>query len=132
MLNVIIVDNEATFRKGLKTVLMNICDVNIIAEASNGEEFLSILKESKVDLVFMDIKMPIMDGIEATKKATTLFPNIAIYGFSSYETQEYINKMLDAGARGYLSKSKDNYDILSNIINNQSSANNAETNKTTN
>ncbi|NVO01673.1 MAG: response regulator transcription factor [Bacteroidetes bacterium] len=123
MVKVIIVDNEATFRKGLKTVLLNIGEVEIVAEATNGEEFLNILNDHLVDVVFMDIKMPIMDGIEATRRAKILNPEITIIGFSSYENQDYINRMLDAGANGYLSKSGENYDLLAKIMNNQIAGN---------
>jgi DNA-binding NarL/FixJ family response regulator len=71
----------------------------------------------------MDIKMPIMDGIEATRRAKILNPEITIIGFSSYENQDYINRMLDAGANGYLSKSGENYDLLAKIMNNQIAGN---------
>lgn len=118
MVKVIIVDNEPTFRKGLKTVLLNIGEVDIVAEAANGEEFLELLTELTADVVFMDIKMPVMDGIEATKRAKCLYPELTIIGFSSYENLDYVNSMMDAGANGYLSKSGDNYDLLSEIMNN--------------
>jgi len=118
MVRVIIVDNEATFRKGLIAVLLNIGDVDIVAEAANGEEFLNLLDEMPADVVFMDVKMPVMDGIEATRKAKSRFPALIIIGFSSYESQDYINRMLDAGANAYLTKSGDNYDLLSDILNN--------------
>ncbi len=116
MIRVILVDNEATFRKGLKTILQNIGDVNVVAEAANGEEFLEVLNHTGADLVFMDVRMPVMDGIEATRRAKTRYPGLSIFAFSSYETQYYIDKMLEAGACGYLSKSADNYDLLTNII----------------
>ena len=118
MVRVIIVDNEPTFRKGLKAVLGNIADVDIVGEASNGEEFLEIISNVEADLVFMDVKMPVMDGIEATRRARELFPLLTIIGFSSYENQDYINSMMNAGANGYLSKSGDNYDLLTNILSN--------------
>lgn len=121
MTRVIIVDNEATFRMGLKTVLLNIGDVDVVAEASNGEEFLEIIDLVQADLVFMDIKMPVMDGIEATRKARVKRPDLTIIGFSSYINEDYINKMHDAGANGYLSKSGDNYDLLTKILNNPKS-----------
>ena len=113
-----IVDNEATFRKGLKAILQNIGDVEVVAEAANGAEFLELLKTTSPDIVFMDIKMPVMDGIEATRKATQLFPTMVIIGFSSCEHHDYVKNMMDAGAKGYLSKSGDNYELLTQIMNN--------------
>lgn len=113
---IIIVDNEPSFRKGLKTILQNIGHVESIEEASNGEEFLKILMRKDFDLVFMDLKMPVMDGIEATKKAMDIDPDLTIIGFSSYENENYRNLMLQAGASDYLSKLSNNYDILSEIL----------------
>jgi YesN/AraC family two-component response regulator len=118
MVKVMIVDNEATFRKGLKAILQNIGDVEIVAEASNGEEFLTMIQNTEVDIVFMDIKMPVMDGIEATRKARKLYPEMVIIGFSSCEHEDYVKSMMHAGANGYLSKSGDNYDLLTNIMSN--------------
>ena len=118
MTRVIIVDNEATFRKGLKTILQNIGDVDIVAEASNGEEFLALLNTVSAELVFMDVKMPVLDGFEATRRARAEHPDMTIIAFSSYETQDYIDRMIEAGADGYLSKSADNYDSLVKIVNN--------------
>lgn len=119
MTRVIIVDNEAAFRKGLKTILLNIGEVEVVAEAANGEEFLNLLGAITADVVFMDLKMPVMDGIEATTRAKQLCPELTIIGFSSYENEDYINKMMAAGANGYLLKSNDNYDLLTQIMNHQ-------------
>ena len=113
---IIIVDNDSGFRKGLKTILQNIGHVESIEEASNGEEFLKILMRKDFDLVFMDLKMPVMDGIEATRKAMDIDPDLTIIGFSSYENENYRNLMLQAGASEYLSKLNNNYDILSEIL----------------
>jgi DNA-binding NarL/FixJ family response regulator len=113
---IIIVDNDSGFRKGLKTILQNIGYVESIMEASNGEEFLKILMRKDFDLVFMDLKMPVMDGIEATRKAMDIDPDLTIIGFSSYENENYRNLMLQAGASEYLSKLNNNYDILSEIL----------------
>jgi DNA-binding NarL/FixJ family response regulator len=113
-----IVDNEATFRKGLKAILQNMGDVEVVAEASNGEEFLALIQHTKADIVFMDIKMPVMDGIEATRRAGQLYPELVIIGFSSCEHEDYVKNMMQAGARGYLSKSGDNYDLLTQLMSN--------------
>jgi DNA-binding NarL/FixJ family response regulator len=124
-----IVDNEATFRKGLKAILLNIGDVEIVAEASNGEEFLTLMESTEVDIVFMDIKMPVMDGIEATRRAKQRYPELVIIAFSSHEQNDYVSSMMHAGASGYLSKSGDNYDVLTNIMSNPKSGIFPELNK---
>lgn len=119
MTRIILVDNESTFRKGLKDVLNNIGDVEIVGEASDGAEFLHMLDRISADVVFIDIRMPVMDGVEATREAKKRFPFLRIYGFSSYESQSYIDLMMGAGANGYLTKSGNNYETLIQIINNQ-------------
>ncbi len=117
MSRVIIVDNDSNFRHGLKTILQNIGNVDYIEEASNGEEFLKLLLEKDFDLVFMDLKMPVMNGLEATKKARLIKPELIIIGFSSYENEEYRELMIAAGADDYLSKLRNNYDRLTDILN---------------
>ncbi|HAQ37773.1 MAG TPA: hypothetical protein DCX89_05125 [Saprospirales bacterium] len=117
MKRIIIVDNESSFRKGLRTILENIGNADYIEEASNGQEFLKMLLRKDFDLVFIDLKMPIMDGIEATKKARAIYPDLTIIAFSSYENEHYRNLMLEAGADEYLSKMNNNYDALSDIMN---------------
>ncbi len=118
MTRVIIVDDNENFRKGLKAVLSNMEHAEIVAEASNGKEFLELLKTTHPEVVFMDIKMPLIDGIIATKEAKIMQPDISIFAFSSYESDDYKKSMMDAGACGYLYKSKDNYEIIYNIIEN--------------
>jgi DNA-binding NarL/FixJ family response regulator len=113
---VILVDKFSFLRKALKNTLQSIGNVEIVAEASCGQEFLALLDTITPDIVFIDIKIPKIDGIEATRIASKKYPNIAIIGFSSNERQCYIDQMMQAGARGYLSKCKNNYEILSEII----------------
>lgn len=120
MTRVVIVDDNENFRKGLKAVLNNMEQAVILAEASNGKEFLEILKSQDPEVVFMDIKMPLVDGITATKEAKKLHPEMLIYAFSSYENDDYKKSMMEAGANGYLYKSKDNYEQIYNIINKKS------------
>lgn len=115
---VILVDNNKFFRKALREILLSIGGVEIVAEAANGKEFLDILKQKHPDITFINIKLPIIDGVEATKIALLSHPNMTIIGFSSFDNQRYISQMLAAGARGYLSKNRDNYDLLKSIIEN--------------
>jgi len=102
---IILVDDHLPFRDGLKSILTieNIADV--IGEASNGVEFIEILPQLKPDLVIMDIDMPQMNGIEATKKALEILPNLKIIVFTMFGDEEYLQKMNSLGIKAYLLKS---------------------------
>lgn len=101
---VIIVDDHIIFRKGLYTILNEIDFVKVVGEASNGNELLDLLKKQDTDVILMDIKMPVMDGIEATKKVTAKYPGIKVIALTMFEEISYFNKMIEAGASGFLLK----------------------------
>jgi len=75
---ILIVEDHVIFREGLKRVIESMNGVELLAEAENGAQFLDLLKTKKPDIVLMDIKMPVMDGIEATEKAFMLYPKLKI------------------------------------------------------
>ncbi len=120
---VILVENAEFLRNALKNTLLCIGNVEIIGEVSNGKEFLELLDTKKTDIVFIDIKVPTDEGVEITKLAIEKNPDIAIIGFSSNDTQCYIDQLIAVGAKGYLSKCKNNYNVLAEIINNPMSGN---------
>ena len=120
---VILVDNVGFLRDALKNTLLSIGDVEIIGEVSTGNEFLELLKTKKTDIVFMDIKIPTDEGVQITKIAIEKNPDIAIIGFSSNDKQCYIDQLIAVGAKGYLSKCKNNYHVLTQIIKNPSVGN---------
>jgi DNA-binding NarL/FixJ family response regulator len=101
---VFIVDDHAIFRDGLKLLFSTIKDVEIVGEATNGRSFIENIASPLPDIVFMDINMKEMDGIETTQKALEKFPEIKIVALTSFEDEEYFNKMTDLGVRGYLLK----------------------------
>ncbi|GAB4328871.1 MAG: response regulator transcription factor [Bacteroidales bacterium] len=101
---VMIVDDHVIFRKGLRAVLEEIEFIKVVGEASNGHELLSMLKKQPADLILMDIKMPVMDGIEATRKVTEQFPDTRVIALTMFEEVSYFNKMIEAGASGFLLK----------------------------
>jgi DNA-binding NarL/FixJ family response regulator len=103
-IKVFIVDDHKIFRDGLKMLLSTIKNVLVSGEASNGKIFLSMLKNDKPDIVFMDINMKEMDGIEATQKAFEIFPDLKIIVLTSFEDEAYFNQMTDLGVHGYLLK----------------------------
>ena len=102
---ILLVDDHVSFRNGLK-LIMNLENIaTIIGEASNGQECMDLLSNSKPDLVIMDIDMPIMNGLETTKKAIELMPDLKIMAYSMFENEIYFLKMIELGAKGYLLKS---------------------------
>jgi DNA-binding NarL/FixJ family response regulator len=111
IIKVVIVDDHIIFRKGLIAILNEIDDVKVVGEASNGHDALVLLKKQAADVVLMDIKMPRMDGIEATQKITERYPDIRVVGLTMFEEISYFNKMVESGAIGFLLK-KTNVDEL--------------------
>lgn len=103
-IRVIVVDDHEIFRNGLKMVIGKIENARIAGEASNGLEFLEIIKVTAADIVLMDIEMPFMNGIEATKKVLKEFPDLKIIALTMYNEDQYIQTMLEVGAKGFLIK----------------------------
>jgi DNA-binding NarL/FixJ family response regulator len=103
--SVFLVDDHRLFREGLRLLLSNISFIGKIYEASNGQEFLDALGSVNPDIVFMDIEMPVLNGIETTRIAVEKYPDIRIIALSMYGEEEYIIKMTKAGAKGFILKS---------------------------
>jgi DNA-binding NarL/FixJ family response regulator len=103
-IKIVLVDDHQMFREGLKFVLKQIGEFDIIGEASNGEEYLKLLEVEQPDVVLMDIGMPVMDGIEATEKTSEKYPEIDVIALSMFSDQEYYHKMVAAGVKGFLIK----------------------------
>lgn len=102
---IIIVDDHDIFRDGIRSILTldNIADV--VAEASNGRDFLNLLEVHVPDLVLMDIDMPVMNGIEASKKALEKFPWLNILVLTMFSEEKYYYEMVEAGVKGFILKS---------------------------
>jgi DNA-binding NarL/FixJ family response regulator len=115
-ISIIIVDDHQLFRNGLKILLNAIPEFEVTAEASNGEEFLKLLKSTSADIALMDINMPELDGIEATRKGLIICPSINIIALSMYGEEEYYYKMVDAGAKGFLLKDSDISEVKEAIL----------------
>jgi DNA-binding NarL/FixJ family response regulator len=104
MIKVILVDDHKMFREGLKFALSQMDGIEVIGEAADGSQFLEVIKRQKPDVVLMDISMPKMDGVEATKSALELDPEIKIITLSMFSDPEYYQKMVAAGTKGFLIK----------------------------
>jgi DNA-binding NarL/FixJ family response regulator len=115
-IRIIIADDHQLFRNGLKILLNSIPDFEVTGEASNGEEFIKLLKTLTADIALMDINMPEMDGIEATRKSLKVNPDLRIIALSMYGEEEYYYKMVDAGAKGFLLKDSDISEVKEAIL----------------
>lgn len=104
---IIIVDDHTLFRNGLKILLNNLGNYQVVAEAGNGQEFLDLLETTATDLVLLDIDMPVMDGIRAANLALQKQPGLKIITLSMYGEEDYYYKMVDAGVKGFLLKNSD-------------------------
>ncbi len=114
-LTVLIADDHALLREALHQALDAEKDMEVVAEASDGEEAVKLASERKPDVVVMDIVMPKLNGIEATKKIKEIAPNTAILVLTAYDDEEYVLGLLDAGAAGYLLKSARGRDLVEAI-----------------
>ncbi|MFO7828881.1 MAG: response regulator transcription factor [Bacteroidales bacterium] len=105
-MNVLIVDDNRQFLEAFRFLLQeHFSDrTDEIFEASNGQECLELLKKKSIDLVFMDLEMPVMNGVEATKKIVDMYRNIKVIAVSFHSELEDVKKMLEAGARNYIVK----------------------------
>jgi len=101
---VLIVDDHTLVRDGIRALLALVADVKVVGEAANGREALDKTKELAPDVVLMDLAMPIMSGLEATRRIRKKFPGTKVLAVTQYEDREYIVPTIEAGARGFISK----------------------------
>ncbi len=105
MSTVILVDDHDLVRAGVRKLLTEVPGANVIAEGSSGEEAISLVREFSPDVVFMDIRMPGIGGLEATSRILAMQPETRVIGLSACNDDLYPSKLLRAGARGYITKS---------------------------
>lgn len=115
MIKVLIVDDHLLIREGIKSCLQLSGDIEVIGEAQNGKEALELTQKLKPDLILMDIHMPEMDGIAATKKIRQAHPSIKIISLTMAIEKEHINHMMRAGAHGYILKTAPPDEIITGI-----------------
>jgi two-component system invasion response regulator UvrY len=115
MVNVMIVDDHDLVRTGLKRILSDINGIGVIAEACNGEQAIEVARSKKPDVVLMDISMPGIGGLEATRRITASFPAIRIIALTVHEEIPFPTCLLEAGASGYLTKGCDVMEVINAI-----------------
>jgi len=104
-IKILIADDHAVVREGTRQILEQEADMDVVAEAADGEEAVRLAGSSKPDVAIIDIAMPKLDGIEATKQIKTLYPAIAVLILTAYDDDQFVFSLLEAGAAGYLLKS---------------------------
>jgi DNA-binding NarL/FixJ family response regulator len=104
IVKIIIVDDHEIFRSGLKMVLGKLDYVKVVGEAANGQDFLDLIRKTSCDIVLMDIEMPIMSGIDATKIALKEIPTLKVISLTMFTEDDYVQSMMDAGVKGFLVK----------------------------
>ena len=114
-IKIIIADDYKIFRDGLKVSLSQDEGFDIIAEADNGEDLIALIEKSKPNVIIMDLKMPIMDGMEATQIIRKKYTDIKILVVSMYDDDKFIIHLMEIGANGYLLKNADPAEILKAI-----------------
>jgi DNA-binding NarL/FixJ family response regulator len=105
MIRLLLVDDQNLFRQGLASLLSLEEDLEVIGQASNGKEAIALTEQLQPDVILMDVRMPICDGVVATREIHQRFPWIRILVFTTFDEDEYIWQSLQAGALGYLLKS---------------------------
>jgi two-component system, NarL family, response regulator LiaR len=101
---VLIADDQTLFREGIKDLLENEKSVEVIGEAADGSEVVRLAKKLRPDVILMDIKLPHLDGVSATRLIRKELPNTNVLILSSYEDEAHVMESIQAGANGYLSK----------------------------
>lgn len=116
MINIAIADDHKIFRKGVILSLKNYSNIRFILEAENGEELIKGIEKEQPDIVLMDLKMPVKDGIETTKYLNKHFPAVRILILTMFEDERFVGHLMDSGANGYLLKNTEPAEIKQGIM----------------
>ncbi len=115
MIRIVIADDHQLFIDGIKSILSKEIGIQIVGEANNGLELVKCIEASKPDVVLTDIRMPIMDGITVTRTLRKEHPNVAVLAVSMYDQSVDVIEMLEAGAKGYVTKNVEKKELLEAI-----------------
>ncbi|MGI8989472.1 MAG: response regulator [Bryobacteraceae bacterium] len=114
-IRVLLADDHAVVRQGFRLILSHEPDMEIVGEAGNGREALALCEELKPDVVVMDVAMPELNGIEATRRLAASLPKTRVLALSMHKDGVYVREILGAGARGYLLKDSIDRDLLAAV-----------------
>ena len=116
MIKVLVVDDHDLVRSGIARLLGDAKDINVIGEAASGEEAVQMVRSLNPDVVLMDIRMPGIGGLEATRKVVRLDPDIKVIAVTACDDDPYANRLLQAGAAGYMTKGAEADEMVRAII----------------
>jgi two-component system response regulator NreC len=111
-IRILLADDHTVVRQGFRAILEQQPDMQIVGEAGNGREVMSLAQETTPDVIVMDVAMPELNGMEATRRLSTSLPNTRVLALSMHKDSVYVREMLKAGARGYLLKDSVDQDLL--------------------
>jgi DNA-binding NarL/FixJ family response regulator len=114
-IRVLCVDDHSLVRKGISSILANEADIRLVAEAANGRAAVDLFRHHRPDVTLMDLRMPELDGIEATRMIRHEFPDARIIALTSFDGDQDIYRALEAGVRGYLLKEMVHTEVLNAI-----------------
>ena len=103
-IRLLVVDDHTLVRDGIRALLGLVADIEVVGEATNGKEALEKVAELAPDVVLMDLAMPIMGGLEATRRIRRQFPATKVLALTQYDDSEYVVPVIEAGARGFVTK----------------------------
>ncbi len=115
-IRVLLVDDHDMFRDGVKLLLSSGSEVEVVAEARNGQEFLDIVEDIKPDVVLMDIAMPVMDGIEASRIVHERFPDLKILALTMFGDEKYYYQLIQYNIKGFILKSSGISELIGAVI----------------
>ena len=111
-IKILIADDHAVVRDGTRRILEQEADLDVVAEAGDGEEAVRLATSFKPDVAIIDISMPKLDGIEATRQIKALCPDVTVLILTAYDDDQFIFSLLEAGAAGYLLKSVRGHELI--------------------
>jgi DNA-binding NarL/FixJ family response regulator len=114
-IKVLVVDDHTIVRHGIYALLGLMSDIELVGEAVNGREALEKVRKLMPDIVLMDIAMPLMDGLEATRRISKEFPRTKVIALTQYDDREFVFPVIEAGARGFISKTAASSELASAI-----------------
>lgn len=115
MINLLIADDHQVLIEGLVELLSDIDNIKVIDTANDGKQVMELLKIHQVDVILMDINMPIMNGLETCKKVKQKYPDVKVLALTTLDTGSFIQKMLKYGASGYLLKNTSQQELITAI-----------------